>query len=300
MPNIAQKLQEEDLNRVELPDPNPKDMKCAPDKKFEDGSCIPLSVLVKMAEAYNKTYQDGQIKLNTTYETLRPDLYKRYLVSQFSKHLDQICDDQKCWVKQKFFQVLEDGIQEELLKYTWRPKGPQGKFTWLNTFNIQDSMEQYEKKYPDFKFLGAVPIDFDDLPRLGIKDLDFEKLTRLDNKRRFGIIFNLDEHDKDGSHWVSLFADLEKGTVYFSDSYGVEPELRIRKFMRRIARYIQQGGKNPIVDYNKHRAQRKGSECGVYSIAFILRQLKGDSFEQICKEKVPDDVINHCRKVYFS
>lgn len=276
-----------------------KDAKCAPGKKFEDGSCIPLSLLVRMAEAYNRMYPDNQIVLNPTYETLRPGKYKRELVSEFSRRLDKVCDDQKCWVKQEFMKVLDHGVQEELRKHTWRPKGPQGKFTWLNTVNIKEVMEQYEQEYPDFKFLGAVPIDFDELPDLGIRDIDFRQLYK-EGKTKVGCIFNLDEHDQPGSHWVSMYSDLEKGTVYFSDSYGVEPEARIRKLMRRIARSIQDRGVKAKVDHNKVRAQRKGSECGVYSIAFIARQLKGDSFEDICKEKVPDDLINQCRKVYFT
>ena len=49
---------------------NEKDMKCAPNKVFEDGSCIPLTVLVSMAEAYNKDHPDNQISLSTRHETL--------------------------------------------------------------------------------------------------------------------------------------------------------------------------------------------------------------------------------------
>ena len=65
--------------------------------------------------------------------------------------------------------------KEEIEKYTFRPIAPEGKFEWLNTLNIDDVMKQYEKKYSDFEFLGTVPMDFDDLPVLGIKDHDFNK-----------------------------------------------------------------------------------------------------------------------------
>ena len=37
-------------------------------------------------------------------------------------------------------------------------------------------MDQYEKRYPEFKFYGAVPIDFDDLPFLGIKNIKYNEL----------------------------------------------------------------------------------------------------------------------------
>jgi hypothetical protein len=280
-------------------DHDEKDQRCAPTKEFVDGSCISLYLLVEMANTYNEE-NDDKIKLTSTLETLNPKKYKGYLLSEFSKRLDKVCDNQRCWVKQNFVKKMNKRMREELQKDTFRPEGPEGKFTWLNTFNINDVMGQYEGKYKDFRFLGAVPIDFDDLPELGIKSFSFDKAIN-NGKTKFGIIFNLDEHYKGGSHWVSMYCNLEKGCVYFSDSYGIEPEPRIRKFMRRIARYIKDNmGKNPIVDYNRVRHQYGGSECGVYSINFILRQLKGESFEEICKNKVPDAEMNKCRKVYFS
>ena len=33
--------------------------------------------------------------------------------------------------------------------------------TWLSTLDIQSVLKQFEKKYTDFIFLGAVPADFD-------------------------------------------------------------------------------------------------------------------------------------------
>ena len=160
-------------------------------------------------------------------------------------------------------------------------------------------MKQYESKYTDFKFLGAVPIDFDDLPDLGIRDLDFNKLIN-EGKTKLGIIFNTDPHDASGEHWISSFADLTKGNVYFFDSYGTRPEPQIRKFMRRIHNFcknqLQIGGGE--INHNTVRAQYSNSECGVYSINFILRMLSGDSFHTICNDKISDDKINQCRKIY--
>ncbi|QKF93792.1 Ulp1 protease [Fadolivirus algeromassiliense] len=290
----------ETIRSSEIRPENEKDMKCAPSKKFENGSCIPLHILVEMAKAYNAENPKNEIKLSSTIETLNPQKYKRYLIKQFKIKLNNVCDDQKCWVKQSFMKRLQDKMKEELEKDTFRPKGPQGKFTWLNTNNINQVMEQHEKKYPDFKFLGAVPIDFDSLPDLGIKNLDFKKDLLDKGKSKIGVVFNLDEHWQPGSHWVAMYSDLKKGTVYFSDSYGIEPEDRIKALMRRIAKFIKTNGGNPVVDYNKLRHQRGGSECGVFSIAFILRQLKGDSFDELTTKRVSDESINKCRQHYFT
>ena len=278
--------------------PAPSDDKCAPTKQFEDYSCIPLNILIEMANAYNTDNPTNPIKLSSKLDTLNPTKHKRYLIHQF-KQIFPNCKDQICWTKQSFIKKMQTQAQQELLTNTFRPTGPNGKFEWLNTIHIDDVMAQYENKYPDFEYLGTVPIDFDDLPDLGIKTLDFNELIQR-KKTKLGIIFNLDRHDQSGSHWVAAYADLQKGAIYFFDSYGECPEPQIRKLLRRIHKFCSQTIPKPICEYNKIQAQHENSECGVYSINFILRLLKGDTFEQICNEKVADSKINKCRMVYFS
>jgi hypothetical protein len=276
-----------------------KDTKCAPNKTFENGSCITLEAFIKMANAFNEENPSNPIKLSTTHETLHPEKYKRYLVHQFKLRFKN-CGDQICWTKQSFMKRLNEKSKEDITKNTFRPKGPGGQFTWLNTTNIDEVMKQYESKYPDFKFLGTGPIDFDDYPEYGIQKWDYEKEYNS-GKTKWGCIFNLDRHDQSGSHWVGMFADLNKGQCYYFDSYGIKPPQEILKLMKRIGNFIKNKlGKEPIIDYNRMQHQKKGSECGPYSMSFILRMLKGDSLEHFNKERVTDDQINQCRKHYFT
>ena len=277
------------------------DKRCSPMYNFEDGTCIPIDLLVEMTKAYNKNNPDNKIPLKNKLHTLNPHKYKRYIIEEFSKNtrLGKICDNQRCWLKQTYVKDMKPSYREELTKNTLRPNGPQGKFEWLNTINIQDVMGQYVKAHDNFAFLGAVPIDFDELPDLGIKDLDFDKL-KSKGKHEIGVVFNLDEHYKGGSHWVGMFADINKGNVYFFDSYGTKPDKRIRKFMRRIERYCKQSGLKTTVDHNKIRHQYGGNACGVYSINFVIRMLEGNSFKDIVSSKISDKIMNMNRKVYFS
>ena len=277
--------------------------KCAPSKKYENGSCIPLCLLVEMAQAYNQFYCNNPdkppIKLSTNSELLDGDKYKKYLVREFKNRLSDICKDQQCWVRQEFVCKLNSRLKADLKYNTFRPKGPQGAFSWLNTSNIDKVMEQYHQTYPNFKFLGTIPIDFDELPVYGIKDLDFQKLLS-ENKYKLGIIFNLDEHWKSGSHWVGLYADIKSGEIYYFDSYGLPPEPRIIELMRRLADFIKSQKIKPKLDYNKLRHQYKSSNCGDYSMAFILRMLRGDSFHDINTTRVSDEAIGRCREYYYS
>jgi hypothetical protein len=279
---------------------NNNDKKCAPGLQYEAGSCIKLHILIEMAKAYNDgASANDTIRLHPNMEVLNPKKYKKYLLKKFNERMGDKCTTQKCWTDQGFIKQMKKYAKEELEKYTFRPNGPEGRFEWLNTININEVMRQYEKLYPEFKFLGAVPMDFDDImPR--IRNLSHNDLVN-ENKSKIGIVFNLDNHDQPGSHWVALYGDLNKGQIYFYDSYSVRPEKRVRTLVRRLSDISQNGMgvKNLDVDYNKIRHQYENSECGVYSINFIERMLKGEPFKQICESKTPDRKVNLERNTYF-
>ena len=278
------------------------DTMCAPGLEYKAGSCARLVVLVELAEAYNKSAQNqDKIRLASNMELLNPQIYKRYLVHELSKRMGDKCKSQKCWSKQEFMRNVEEKAREEFMKYTLRPDSPQGKFEWLSTFNINDSMDQYEKKYNGFKFFGAIPMDFADLSQLEINNINYDNLQK-NGITKIGVIFNLDEHYKPGSHWVAMYTDFKKGNIYYFDSFGTKPEKRVRSLIRKHAKYMNSKGinsKNIIADYNKIQHQKENSECGVYSMNFLIRMARGDDFQKLCKNAIPDKKINKCRSIYF-
>jgi len=274
------------------------EQKCAPGVKFESGSCITLPVLVAMAEAYNKV-NDKKIKLSCKKETLHPKRYKKYLLKQINDRYKNVCTNQLCWTQQDFIKKMDDMMRVELEKYTLRPTGPEGQFEWLNTININEVMNQYEKIYPGFLFLGAVPLDFQEIKQENVYDIDINKLKK-DGITKIGIVFNLDKHNQSGSHWVATYADMERGQVYFFDSYGARPYKEISQFMDKLRKQFESTyNKKCDVNYNKVRNQRKNSECGVYSINFILEMLKGKTLEDIEANPIPDDDVNMLRNKIF-
>ena len=102
---------------------------------------------------------------------------------------------------------------------------------FINTYNNSSNARRlstaiYEQLYPDFKFLGAVPYDFEELTSLEVYNINFQELL---NKgiSKIGIVINLDEHYKSGSHWVGLFANFLEKKIYYFDSFAKRPEKRI-------------------------------------------------------------------------
>ena len=299
------------------------DLQCAPGKEYEAGSCISLVILEEMCRAYNimADEEENKIVLSSNMSVLNPQKYKIYLIYELGRRIGDKCETQKCWSKQDFIFQMNEAAKTELLKYTFKPDSPQGKFEWLSTFDINDSMEQYEKINPEFKFFGAIPMDFEDLPGLEINRIDYEKLHN-DGKSLLGVIFNLDDHYDPGSHWVGMYTNLDKGHIFYYDSFGVKPEKRVRSLMRKQTRYlIDKRGfdiNDVYINYNKKQHQKQNSECGVYSMSFILRMVRedhkdilrekngenplnpnGEFFEQLCNTPISDNEINKCRKKYF-
>jgi hypothetical protein len=289
--------------------------KCAPSKTFSEGSCFNIQSLTKIAKAYNNYTHKANDKITITDS-------KKSLVKQLINKISDCGNDQLCWLDKKWIKDLED---EEINNNTFRPMGPQGRFKWLSTTDINNVIEQYENKYKDFKFLGAVPRDFDKLDQLNIRSLNFDNLINQ-GISKIGIVFNLDKHTQKGSHWVSMFSDLKNDKIYFFDSAGENPKDEITELVKRIALWCYKRHKLNIkkhndididteskfmrstnnkyekmmdIKYNNIRHQFKNSECGVYSINFILRLLKGESFNDICNNVTYDDKMNECRKTYF-
>ena len=299
------------------------DMKCAPSKKYSNGSCFSVETLKSIAENYNKK-NSNKININQP---------KEEIVKELETKLSDKCDEQTCWLR---LDIVKELNNEDILTNTFLPKGPSKKYEWLSTTHINEVIDQYHSIHKDFVFLGAIPSDFEELPILGIANMNFNKLEK-EGKNKIGMIINLDEHWKDGSHWVALYTDLKKNQVYFFDSLGRKPIKRIRKYINRITKYLynkkynselplnniieimkekkNKDDLNKLIKDNKYLSNLLGggfdirfnhiqhqfdnSECGVYSINFIIRLVSGETFDSVITNITKDEQMNANRKIYF-
>jgi hypothetical protein len=207
---------------------------------------------------------------------------------------------------------LSDDVKKDLRTRYLRPRRPKGwdaePEMWLDNYNIQHVMQQYQVAYPWFKFLGIFPIDFS-APNPYKKDHQeclYKETCSLDlrkeyaaNIRGIGMVFNLDPHYKGGSHWVGLYInlhDITKPGVYYYDSYGFKTPPLIARLMRSFTLQI----KNCVLGSNARRFQYGGSQCGMFSIYFIICMISGISFKEFCKDAVHDKTMADLRKILFS
>ena len=175
---------------------------------------------------------------------------------------------------------------------------------WLDSQNIEDVMKQYEEAYPDFEFMGPYPIDFaapDPYKKDGscliseICNLRVQAILAA-GKKKVGIIYNLDPHFKGGSHWVAAYVDIPGHKCYYFDSYGLEPPKQIATFMK----WLTTQDPKMKLQYNARRFQFNNTECGVYSIYFVIRMIHGDNFRSFTRQSPRDHKMIELRDELFS
>ena len=208
--------------------------------------------------------------------------------------------------------ALSDDVKKDLRKQYLRPRRPKAwdadPDMWLDNFNIEHVMKQYQESHKWFKFLGIFPIDFS-APNPYKKDKQeclYKETCLLDLKKEYaqgtrgiGIIFNLDPHFKGGSHWVGLYINLQninKPFVGYFDSYGYKTPALIARLMRSFKIQI----KTCELGSNARRFQFSGSECGMFSMYFIICMIHGITFKEFCKDAVNDATMLELRKILFA
>jgi hypothetical protein len=262
-------------------------------------SCLPPAALERLRRVWNKEHPGHKITASGTRKNGKSVNLWHKLKEAMRKHYH--CETEFCAVKK--MKGLTEKEKAPLLAY-FRPEKPaewdKKPTLWLDSFNIEDVMTQYEQAEPSFKFIGPVPIDFDTEKSFGsciVTELCKLDINALNTKgiQKIGIVFNLDKHDEPGSHWVCAFIDIDAKSAYYFDSYGYEPEAEI---VRLLERCKAQGCEK--IYYNDIRHQRKGSECGMYCLYVIICLLRGKSFYTICKNIVDDDTMNTFRDILYA
>jgi hypothetical protein len=272
-----------------FPGPN----QCHPRVGFQKhGGCLPLSVLEGVARRAGIQMSGGG--------------GKDQLLQRLGKHLGVDPRNQR-----SLLNALPIGQQEkEQLARQWlRPAMPEAwkndPDMWLDSNNIRDVMKQYEEANSKFKFLGPFPIDFaakDPYEKGKDKCLIGEMCTldldgpEMQGKEHIGIVYNLDPHYKNGSHWVANYINIPKKTCYYFDSYGMKPPRQVYKFMQWL------GIQEPEIQlgWNGRRFQYSDSECGMYSMYFIDRMTAGEPFLKFCRRAPPDRFMLDMRDWMFS
>jgi len=274
---------------------------CSPKAKGEinEFSCYTNRSLFKLRDLWNARHPDAKIK-----STLSKEIH-----AEISKHLGRVCNKESCWLKQKAaFGKVDSDVADSFAPES-PPEWKKNPNEWLSSVDIMSVMKQYEKAYKCFDFIGPSPIDFDTRKLYGECVWDelckFSVKDQLANgKTKIGIIFNTDPHNKPGEHWISMFINIKKKKIFFFDSTGDEPPKEIMVLVDRI---IDQGkGLTPKMNFefdsNEGIEHQYGNtECGIYSLFFIVHMLEDKFTSEYMKHHIlKDKYMENFRKIYFN
>jgi hypothetical protein len=274
---------------------------CSPKDKNEikNFTCYTENSLFKLRDKWNIRHPYEKITTNDSKE----------IHKLLANYLSNVCNKESCWLKQNH----EFGKLDEDFKDSFAPESPyewkKNPNEWLSSIDIIKVMKQYEKAYKCFDFIGPSPIDFDKKKIYG--ECVWEELCNFnlkqqikEGKTKVGIIFNTDSHDKPGEHWISMFINMKKGKIFFFDSVGRKAPPEIMKFVENI----QSQGKqlNPKINFTydeNHPVEHQygNTECGIYSIFFIVHMLQDKLTEHYLKTHIlKDKYMEKFRKIYFN
>lgn len=273
---------------------------CSPNNRDRENqlnfSCFDHNELIVIAEAFNKYIKTNKNnickksrdnKVCITNKKINIDNKSEHeLWKSLHRRFNKIAKNEYEWLDFDFINLIKDkSLKQNIQHFTFKPKSPKHKYSWLNTQNIDEIMGQYQDLYKkDFKFLGAQPSDISSIFKFN--------WNKLKTKTRYlGIVFNKDTHKQPGSHWIAIFFDNKYKTVEYFDSLGELPNKYIKDFLKYFIEYD--------FIYNKIEHQKANSNCGIYSINFILQRLSGRAFNDINSRIIKDKMMTDLRSILF-
>lgn len=206
-------------------------------------------------------------------------------------------NNEHCWLK-NINKQFDAHVPKQPV--TWK----QNQYTWLSNFDILNVMIQYEKKYPYFKFFGVLPIDFAEtygMSRCISEEICNINLSKFKQFKQFGCVFNLDKHYQSGSHWVSIFFNTDKSKsnygFHFFDSTSSKIPVAILNFGKTIKKQINDPSFR--IYQNVVQKQFKNTECGMFSLHFIIECLNNKPFIEIVNDRFYDEHVHELRNKLF-
>jgi hypothetical protein len=291
---------------------NNKHIKTLTIKPAIPSSCLSLSVIKELVQAWNNRNLTNKIDPDQPAQALYRELKSKFETG-----------DEIMWFENDIINSLLDKSKvDEVKNKYFKPVAPDNwtdnPDQWLSNIDIEKVLNQYEVKYPAFKSYGALPIDFalksgDSCQISSLCSISLPSLMKRGIKY-IGIVFNLDKHTESGSHWIALFVNILEGEINFWDSVAKSAPQEVEELMTKLDKQLtiiktekkelyRKCGctyQKPVKQYNKIRHQYANSECGMYSLYFIIEQLdNGKTFNQVCRNVVNDAKMNAMRKEYF-
>lgn len=244
-------------------------------------------------------------------------------------HMNKIlnCDRESCVLSHPaFVKTIGPEVAEKEKKERMRPKGPADNDNLLNNFNIDEVLLQYTKSNPIYHHIPYKMIDFaetepSEFSRLLRQGLDQEYVKSIllsfmnpdmfvnSVKKCAGVVLNTDISSGRGKHWFCVFLDfrnINHITLEYFNSSGNMMSQEVHEFMikyqKKVRKLLPQS-ECTIEAASNIQLQESQTECGVYSLVYIILRLEGTSLESFRKmirtNGLPDELMLKLRGHLF-
>lgn len=234
------------------------------------------------------------------------------------------CDGESCVLSHSDFKgKIGANVAEQEKKLRMNPPGPYNSNALLNNFNIDHVLKLYTRKYPNFHHIPFKMIDFattetrDFNLANGVEAFKAQSLTFLNPKEHMtmqgkdccGVVLNTDFSSGGGKHWFCLFFDfrnINHITLEYFNSSGNMPSAEVHQYMVKLRSKIYMEypkSECTIETVSNKQIQFSQTECGVYSLYYIISRLEGhtlDEIRRIIKTKgIADELMLEVRAHLF-
>ena len=219
--------------------------------------------------------------------------------------------EEKIYTHPSFKQTVGGTKSYEILKKRFKILGPYDTDALLDNFNIDNVLDQWMNigceqfnnkfyhipfKMIDFKFTGP------ELYHLDIVELIAEGYDS------FGVVLNTDVSTGGGKHWFCIYGDLKhKGTeddpyiVEYFNSSANPPPYEVSEWLNKMKIDTYKNHRKYLdYIYSSHkRLQHSRTECGVWSLVYILNRLENKPPTWLNDKNINDVDMYNYRKFLF-
>lgn len=193
----------------------------------------------------------------------------------------------------------------------FKAEGPANSTALLDNFNIDETLSKWAIHSQDVfkKKFYHIPFQMIDFAERGteLANLDIHKLKE-EGYKSFGVILNTDRSSGGGKHWFAIYGDLDHaGTAkdpiaieYFNSS-GNPPMSEVSNWLEAAKHDLlkNHGIDVEIVRSANRRLQNSMTECGVWSLMYILSRLKNHPPDWYYKTNANDADMIELRSFLF-
>lgn len=270
----------------------------------ENGVCVPKPTVNKVRKFLVSlgSYKDSQVQNLSDEEVIKSakialgvekesELYKHDKMQEF---MGGHAEARK---------TLEDYFKAE---------GPATGTALLDNFNIDETLAKWAKhsqklfKGNKFFHITFQMIDFAER-KTELTKLDIARLMR-DGYKSFGVVLNTDKSTGGGKHWFALYGDLNHSgsesdpiQIEYFNSSGNPPMREVANWLEATQHdLLKNAGINAeVVISANRRLQQSMTECGVWSLMYILSRLKGHPPDWYYKTNANDKDMIDVRAFLF-